>query len=278
MIRAIVGVPGAGKSLYLVERAQYYLKRGRTVYSNFPIKGCHQFSLDDLIDYAFPENSIVIIDEAGRLFNARNWKDLPSEVFDMFTMHRHLNIEMYIGVQAFNRIDTSLREVIEVTYVAQKGLFGLRHYYRGYYEVQRVGKIKGSEDLFASIWFPWRIYKYYDTFAMKSVWQDKPMIPLRPYEPLPLTIKERVIGSINQKVLAPVMKKFNPSYGMDQEEKERYDYVQLLRKEYQDFLYELPYEDSLHIQNNGLEDWLKFNDAPETHIGYTFLYYLPEVI
>lgn len=194
MIRALVGVPGAGKSLALVERAIRALKEGRPVYANFPIKGCYQFSLDDLIDYAFPENSVIIIDEAGRLFNARSWASLPKEVFDLFTMHRHLNIDMYIGVQAFNRIDTSLREVIELTYVARK--HWVRHSYRGYYEVARVGNLKGDEDVRYNIWFPWRLYKYYDTHAMKAVWVDKPFIPIRPYAALPPTLKEKFVDFI----------------------------------------------------------------------------------
>lgn len=271
MIRAVVGVPGSGKSLFLVERAQYYLKQGRPVYSNFPIKGCLEFGLDDLIKFAFPEDSVVIIDEAGRLFNARNWKDLPSEVFDLFTMHRHLNVEMYIGVQAFNRIDTSLREVIEVTYVAQKGWF--RHYYRGYYEVQRVGKIKGTEDLFCSIWFPSRLYKYYDTFAMKAVWQDKEMIPERPYQPLPLTRRQKIKKYFTNKLIN-IIRHIRPTYAMNTVELEEYMVIQQREEIYQDWLNDLSYLDRLDVQNNGFMEWYQRQDDTVQHYTRRILYFM----
>lgn len=197
MIVAITGPPGSGKSYALVARAYKALRDGRSVYSNFPIKGCYEFKLDDLVNNSFPEGSVIIIDEAGRWFGSRDWASLPPEVFDLFTMHRHLGYDMYVAVQAFNRIDKSLREVIELTYVSHNLWYGF-HLYRGFYEVERVGKIKGSEDVRYYLPKRKRYRNMYNTFAMKSAWHGKPLIENKLYAPLPPTIGQRVKNKLTK--------------------------------------------------------------------------------
>lgn len=194
MIIALTGMPGSGKSYGLVHRAYKSMKQGKPVFSNFPIKGAYQFTLDDLCNYSFPEGSVIIIDEAGRWFNSRSWGTLPPEVFDLFTMHRHLEYDMYIGVQSFARIDKSLREVIELVYVTHKSFFW--HLYRGFYDVERVGKIKGQEDVRYYIPKRKKYYKMYDTHSMKSAWHGKPPMPEILYSPAPpLNFKESFMAA-----------------------------------------------------------------------------------
>lgn len=185
MIIAFTGMPGAGKSYALVQRAYKALQEGRTVYANFPIKGVNKFTLDDLCNFAFPENSVIIIDEAGRWFNSRQWKDLPSEVFDVFTMHRHLNCDMYIGVQSFARIDKSLREVVELTYWARKMPVLPFHVYEGYYDLEKVGSMRKDSDV--RFFIPVRrLYRnMYNTYSMKSAFHGKKEMPKEKWSILP---------------------------------------------------------------------------------------------
>lgn len=185
MIIAITGMPGSGKSYALVQRAYKALKEGRNVYSNFPIKGVNRFNLDDLCNYAFPENSVIIIDEAGRWFNSRNWGSLPPEVFDIFTMHRHLRCDMYIGVQSFARIDKSLREVVELTYWAKKMPLLPFHRYEGFYDLEKVGSMRKEPDV--KYYVPVRkLYRsMYNTFSMKSAFHGKEEMPKVKYSILP---------------------------------------------------------------------------------------------
>lgn len=185
MIIALTGMPGSGKSYALVARAYKALKQGRPVFANFPIRGCYMFNMDDLCKYAFPENAVVIIDEAGRWFNSHNWKSLPPEVFDLFTMHRHLNCDMYIGVQSFARIDKSLREVVELTYWAYNHPILPFHSYRGYYDLEKVGSMRKDHDVSFFLLKRKRYRNMYNTFSMKSAFVGKEEMPRIKYSLFP---------------------------------------------------------------------------------------------
>lgn len=184
MIIAYTGMPGGGKTYALVWRAYKAIKEGRTVFANFPLKGTYQITLDDLCDYRFPENSVVLIDEAGRWFNSREWKDLPPEVFDMFTMHRHLQMDLYIGVQSFARVDKSLREVVELTYWARNSPILPFHRYEGFYDLEKLGSMKREPHVSHIVWKLKSLRNMYDTFSMKSKFAHKPMIPHRAWSRL----------------------------------------------------------------------------------------------
>ena len=176
MIIGYTGMPGSGKSYALVYRAYKAMQQGRKVFANFPLKGTYQITLDDLCNYQFPEGCVVIIDEAGRWFNSRNWGDLPPEIFDLFTMHRHTQMDLYIAVQSFARIDKSLREVVELVYWARNNPFLPWHKYEGYYELEKLGSMKRDYHVQHFI-MKRKLYRnMYDTHAMKSKFAYKPMM------------------------------------------------------------------------------------------------------
>lgn len=178
MIIAVTGHPGSGKSFYIVNRAYKAIKKGRIVFSNIAIKGAYKIEFDDLVRYDFPAGSVVVIDEAGRWFNSRKWKDLPDRVFDLFTLHRHFKLDLIIAVQNFARIDIALREVIELTYWSESLWYLPYRLYYGYYDVEKVGGLKHYD-------FIRRISKYsksrnlYDTHEMEKekIGEDMPLIP-----------------------------------------------------------------------------------------------------
>lgn len=176
MIIGYTGMPGSGKTLALVRRAEQAIKQGRTVFANFPLMGAHQVSLDDICNYQFPEDCVVLIDEAGRWFNSRQWKDLPPEVFDLFTMHRHVQMDMFIAVQSFARIDKSLREVVELVYWADNRAYLPFIRYYGYYDLEKLGSMRGDHHVSQILWRRKRLYEYYDTHAMKDKFAHKPIM------------------------------------------------------------------------------------------------------
>lgn len=177
MIEAYTGYPGAGKTFALTNRAYKSLKAKRKVFTSFPVKGTYKVTYDDLVNYSFPENSVVIIDESGRWFNSRNWGNLPPQVFDLFTLHRHARLDLIIGVQNFNRIDVALREVIELVWWARNHWWLPVFVYDGYYDVEQLG-LKGEANLRSYVWKWSRSRKLYDTHAMKSIFDGIPTIPL----------------------------------------------------------------------------------------------------
>lgn len=177
MIIAYTGMPNSGKSYALVYRADKAMRQGRTVFCNFPLKGTFQITLDDLCNYQFPEGSVVLIDEAGRWFNSHNWKDLPPEIFDLFTMHRHMQMDLFIAVQSFTRVDKSLREVVELVYWARNNPMLPYHKYYGYYDLEKLGSMKRDHHVQHIVFKNKRLRSMYDTHAMKSQFATKPMMP-----------------------------------------------------------------------------------------------------
>lgn len=176
MIIAFTGMPGSGKTLALVRRAEIAIKQGRKVFANFALKGTYKISLDDLCTYQFPEDCVVLIDEAGRWFNSREWKDLPAEIFDLFTMHRHVKMDLYIAVQSFARIDKSLREVVELVYWADNVSWKPYISYRGYYDLEKMGSMKKDWHVSQVVWKRKRLYSFYDTYSMKDKFSHKPFV------------------------------------------------------------------------------------------------------
>lgn len=180
MIEAIVGYQGSGKTFLLVNKADKALRRGQKVFSNVAIRGAYRLTFDDLVNYTFPKHSMVLIDEAGRYFNARKWKELPDDVFDLFTLERHLKLDLTIAVQNFNRIDKSLREVIELVWWARNLPFSPFFIYEGYYDVEHLG-LKGEVQQKRLIYKRSRSRKLYDTHGMAST-INKDMMPEIPWD------------------------------------------------------------------------------------------------
>lgn len=190
MIRCFTGMPGAGKSNALVYIADKALKEGRSVYSNIAIQGCYKIEFADLISYRFPRNSVVLLDEAGRYFNARDWKNLPPEVFDLFTLHRHLGLDMYIAVQDFSFLDSSIRRVIELTWWIINYPALPFYIWHGYYNLEKLGNMK-NPDIKRICWKSRKVRARYDTKSMRSVFADKSIIPDRVWYPFKFKYKNR---------------------------------------------------------------------------------------
>lgn len=122
-IDIVMGKTGVGKSTLLAWIAKRYLNKGIPVWSNVDIKGCYRFSpRDDLMKFLI-EGGAVIIDESGRDFNARNFKNFTDDLYDFFTLHRHYRLHVILSVQFWDRLDIVIRELIHRIYIVQPCLF-----------------------------------------------------------------------------------------------------------------------------------------------------------
>lgn len=191
MIECFTGMPGSGKSNALVDIAHKSLKRGCMVYSNVAIKGCNKINFTDIVEYRFPRGAVILLDEGGRNFNARQWKNLPDEVFDLFTLHRHLDLSMYIAVQDFGMIDINLRRVIELTWWITNYSFLPFYVHNGYYNLEKLGKM-GNPDAKRIVWKSRKVRQRYDTRSMSVVFAGKEEIPEKPWFPFPFKYKGRL--------------------------------------------------------------------------------------
>ena len=115
MITLITGLPGAGKTLYaltwLMERAA---KEGRQVYYS----GITDLRVPGWIELAdsekwptIPSGSILVVDEAQRIFRPRmHGKEVPAFVAALET-HRHLGIDLVFLTQHPMLIESNVRRL-----------------------------------------------------------------------------------------------------------------------------------------------------------------------
>jgi len=190
MLEIYSGIPGSGKTLEVTKIAVKEMRKGRPVFSNYPIqckvrKGFKLYTVtsyiltkDMLTDYVFPYGSLLIIDEAQTWFGSREWKDFSKDSLLLFTAHRHIGYSLICICQHPQRVDVILRELANMFWLVDRNLFFT--VFTGYYEFSDYGKrkkdfpnmpIKRKLSFFRS-----RYYKNYDTFYMKDRFSHLPKV------------------------------------------------------------------------------------------------------
>lgn len=116
------GLPGAGKSTFAAYLAAHDMKKGRAVYSNFPITGA--FELDAIHDLGVVNvsNGRVILDEASIEFNSRDYKNFSKNLIKFFKYHRHYETIVDVFSQAPDDIDITIRRLAYNCYWIRKGI------------------------------------------------------------------------------------------------------------------------------------------------------------
>lgn len=182
----IFGKKGAGKSLYMVKQMMKYLKKGWTVYTdidNCNLPGVRIMNALDLSKFAPVENSAIFLDEAGILFDNRNFKNFNSGLRDFFKLQRKYKCRVFLNSQSFD-IDKKIRDVVD-----QMGLMvSIGNVFSIYRPIRRsITLTEPSSEAesriadklsFESI-FKWQItylpkyFKYFDSFAAP----ERPSLP-----------------------------------------------------------------------------------------------------
>lgn len=114
------GKKGCGKSTYLTKVALSYIKKGFTVYSTEKIAGTILFNPKLIGQFNFPEESIVLIDEASTVFNNRDWKNFGLDKIAWFKLQRHNKVTIYLFSQVYNDIDLTLRNLVDELWLCKK--------------------------------------------------------------------------------------------------------------------------------------------------------------
>jgi hypothetical protein len=153
MIYIIWAPPRQGKT-YLATRIGVQAMTGRhprRVFSNYPIidektgKSSYVWTPEKTYDNI--NGSIIIIDEAYRDYNSRNFKGFSTDDHTFFATNGHLGNDIYLIAQNPARIDTVIREM------ANEYLF--------------VSKFHPFEFLgWRPFWFKIRVYLSYEEFKM----------------------------------------------------------------------------------------------------------------
>lgn len=114
----IFGKKGSGKSTTLTRIAIQARRDGKEVYANIPLPGAHMISEQDVGFYNIPPESVLIIDEAGMIWDNRHFKNFKPEVRDWFKLQRHHRVRVYLASQTFD-IDKKIRDLCDDMYLIE---------------------------------------------------------------------------------------------------------------------------------------------------------------
>lgn len=112
----IFGKKGSGKTTLLTKLAIQHIKKGWTVYSTIDIPGCIKFDVNEVGYKVFPEQSCILIDEVGMIWDNRDFKSFKPQVRDYFKFQRQYKNKVYLFSQTFD-IDLKLRNLTDEMYL-----------------------------------------------------------------------------------------------------------------------------------------------------------------
>lgn len=115
MITLSTGLPGAGKTLYTLDRVKTEADRDNrpVFYSGIKDLTLPWTEIDAEKWYDCPDGSIIVIDECQRLFRPRgNGAQVPAYVSRLET-HRHSGLDIYLVTQHPMLVDANVRRLTE---------------------------------------------------------------------------------------------------------------------------------------------------------------------
>lgn len=126
MITCYFGTPGCGKTSFLAWYAKKYqkkMKRGKcpydSIYSNVPIKGCKQITVNDLAKFRVP-NALILLDEITLDVDSRDYKSFSQGLKEFFLLHRHDFIDIVYCCQDYSSVDKKIRDcTFDLWYVSR---------------------------------------------------------------------------------------------------------------------------------------------------------------
>lgn len=114
MIVVHTGLPGAGKTLCTIAEVKRLSERDKrpVYYSGISDLKLPWIELDDPTQWhTLPQGSIVVIDEAQRVFRPRHQSAAVPEYVAKLETHRHLGIDLYLVTQHPKLLDSNVRRL-----------------------------------------------------------------------------------------------------------------------------------------------------------------------
>lgn len=161
MITLITGTPGSGKTLYMVSKlAKTKEFEGRKIFvdgirdlqipteqfaDGHTVSNMHEWLI--LPEY---HGSVVVIDEAQRIFPPRSAGSKAPPLVEFLHVHRHYGIDLYLITQQPKRIDTAVRDLVGAHYHVYKNKLGFRTLF--YWDYCAVNPKSESRNAQASVY------------------------------------------------------------------------------------------------------------------------------
>lgn len=202
----VFGKKGSGKSTLLTKLAYQYLRKGWHVYSTVQLPGVREFDVSNVGQYQFDENSCILIDEVGMVWDNRDYKNFKTCVRDFFKLQRHYRCRVFLFSQTFD-VDKKLRDLTDEMYLVENKLRVFSYAKRILRKpclVQPMGDAPARLDeeyKFDSILFAVfgaRRLTYIPKWVPFFKSFDAPLLPCMPYDDvpfnLPKSLQRRALG------------------------------------------------------------------------------------
>lgn len=150
-LMCISGPLGAGKTTaaslfpWLWKNGVEAIGGSLKLFANYDLYGAERMDKpEDWYKVAEEHGTIVIWDEAHRSFDSRRWSDYGNTLAtELFTFVRKMASIQVFATPSVNRLDTRIREIVEILIMVRKGGSGV---YFDYYDYQadfggRFGKL-----------------------------------------------------------------------------------------------------------------------------------------
>lgn len=145
------GLRGSGKSYAATRLALEYLKKGRKVWTNYPLdlsgfqgrvpvnKCFFAGSVGDLVDMrgedfdpkkGYQKPGLFIYDESISELFSRDWKNLDKASLECFRQSRKIGMDIVLISQHFDDLDTTIRRISE--FVREFHRIGFVHFWMDY--------------------------------------------------------------------------------------------------------------------------------------------------
>lgn len=118
----LFGGKGSGKSSLLVKLAYKHLRKGWLVYTNMDelvLPGLRHIEIEHIGDFVPERHSLLLLDEVGMVWDARDYKAFRRPVRDFFKLQRHYHVKVYLASQKFD-IDKKLRDLTDGMYLCEQ--------------------------------------------------------------------------------------------------------------------------------------------------------------
>lgn len=112
MIEIVTGLPGFGKTLTASKWALNKMAKGKKVYANYPLEGAEYF-VDPMEVMGKVSNALIVIDEAGVVFDQLRMYDMPVQTWMELRQHRKDGVDLLMTAQSMSDVAYPLRRLIQ---------------------------------------------------------------------------------------------------------------------------------------------------------------------
>lgn len=156
----VFGKKGSGKNTLMTKLSIQYNKKGYKVFSDSEIFNTFKLDTNWIGKYDFPPKSVLMIEEAGIVWDNRDFKTFSKEVRNFFKLQRHKQVIVYLCSQAFD-IDKKLRDLTDEMYLLTNymGIFSVAKKINKRVAIHNASDSNNGESFLTETYnfdFPWR--------------------------------------------------------------------------------------------------------------------------